>query len=354
MDVVVPCYQEEEVIPDTIPRLVDLLRSYVDREDIGLGRFRILLVDDGSRDRTWEKISDLDLKYREVDGIKLSRNYGHQIALLAGLASADADACLSIDADLQDDIEVIADMLLAFENGNDLALGVRKTRDQDTFFKRNTALGYYRLLYWLGVRVISNHADFRLVSRRALAALLSHNEVNLFLRGIIPTLGFKMALIPYARKARTAGETKYTMRKMLHLAIDGITSFSTTPLRIVAVLGGVVFSLSVIAAFYVLFMRVFHPEETVAGWASTLLPIVMLGGLEILSIGVLGEYVGKIYLEVKRRPRFFVDQSTIRNSITESTRTLFEEPVERISTPPAALYPVLNGSEPVLSASSEL
>jgi glycosyltransferase involved in cell wall biosynthesis len=307
-DLVIPCYNEEAVLPATIPVIADYMRSCVDDGGFGLLSFRILLVDDGSRDGTWSIIETLCHRNPEISGIKLSRNYGHQSAMLAGLSHVAADIAISMDADLQDDINAVGHMLRAYAAGNDLALGVRASRQRDTWFKRATANGYYRVLSLLGVSVIANHADFRLMSKPALAALLAHEEVNLFLRGIIPTIGFPVALVPYSRQPRKAGESKYTLMKMLSLAVDGITSFSVAPLRLIALLGAAIFGLSGLAAIYVLAQRVLAPESVVPGWASTLLPLLFLGGTQILAIGVLGEYVGKIYTEVKRRPRFIVEK----------------------------------------------
>lgn len=310
LDVVVPCFNEEHALPANIPVILAALESHCRSEALRLETFRLILVDDGSQDATWPIIERFAKQDRRIQGIKLSRNFGHQRAMLAGLGAVSADVALTMDADLQDDISVIRDMLAAYESGSDIALGVRVDRSADTAFKNLSARFFYRLLSAMGVQVIHNHADFRLMSRPALAALLSHEEVNLYLRGIIPTLGFATALIPYQRKARELGESKYTLRKMLRLALDGITSFSTVPLRLIAILGFVISAMSALAVAYVLATRIFWPERTVAGWASTLLPLVTLAGAQILSIGVLGEYIGKIYLEVKRRPRYIVDRVT--------------------------------------------
>lgn len=310
LDVVIPCYNEEQALPNNIPIIVARLEEYLQSSELHLSSFRLFLVDDGSKDSTWSLIENFARNDKRIQGIKLSRNYGHQNAMLAGLSEVSADVSLTMDADLQDDISIIRDMLAAYEAGNDIALGVRVDRSADTLFKRMSARMFYRLLSAMGVQVVHNHADFRLMSKAALAALLSHREVNLYLRGIIPTIGFSTILVPYDRKARALGESKYTFRKMTRLALDGITSFSTVPLRMIAILGFVISMLSTLAVAYVLVARIFYPERTVAGWASTLLPLVMLAGAQILSIGVLGEYIGKIYLEVKRRPRYIVDRVT--------------------------------------------
>ncbi|KKB12910.1 glycosyltransferase [Devosia geojensis] len=310
LDLVVPCYNEEDVLPQTVPVMLTHLRSLAADPELNLNRFRILLVNDGSVDGTWPVIEALARENPEVVGVRLSRNFGHQNALLAGLHEVTADVCVSMDCDLQDDIGVIKSMLLVYQRGTDLALGVRNDRSSDSSGKRRTANAYYRLLSLMGVRIIENHADFRMMSRRALAALLEHSEVNLFLRGLIPTLGFSVTLIPYKRMSRTLGETKYTLRKMIRLAIDGVTSFSIAPLRAVAILGTCVFALSTGAGLYFLMERLLNPQSVTPGWASTVLPLLFLGGVQILSIGVLGEYIGKIYMEVKRRPRFIIQERT--------------------------------------------
>ncbi|BCP55195.1 glycosyl transferase [Kaistia sp. 32K] len=310
IDVIVPCYQEQDALPITAPKIAAYFRDLVASPSNDAMSFRLLLVDDGSKDSTWGIIEGLSEANPEIEGVKLSRNYGHQAAMLSGLSLATADVVVTMDADLQDDIHAVSAMLDAYESGADMALGVRQDRSSDSRGKRGFANAYYRLLRLMGVNIIENHADFRLMSRKALAALLDHGEVNLFLRGLIPTIGFSVMLVPYARQARVAGETKYTIGKMLRLAIDGITSFSVAPLRYVAFVGGGVFLGSILSGIYVLCVRLFSPQTTVPGWASTLLPLLFLGGLHILCIGVVGEYVGKIYLEVKRRPRFIIAERT--------------------------------------------
>lgn len=310
LDVVVPCYNEEVALPRTIPVIVERLRALVADASNQVRRYRIILVDDGSSDRTWSVIQAFSSHEGPIEGLKLSRNFGHQSAMLAGLTMTDADVVITMDADLQDDIEAIAGMIAAYEAGAHLALGVRSDRSTDTAGKKGWANGYYRLLALLGIRIVENHADFRLMSRTALDALLQYREVNLFLRGLIPTLGFTVALVPYKRQARTAGETKYTLRKMLRLAIDGITSFSVMPLRIIAMTGAAVFAATMIATFYFLVVYLRYSAEVVPGWTSTVLPMLFLGGVQLLSIGVLGEYVGKIYMETKRRPRFIIERAT--------------------------------------------
>ena len=309
-DIVVPCYDEEEALPQTAPVILDYFARLVADPGNRLAAFRLILVNDGSRDGTWAIIEGLTKLYPEVEGVLLSRNFGHQAAMLAGLSIADADVILTMDADLQDDIGAVSGMIAAYEAGAHLALGVRNDRSADSTRKQGSANAYYRLLSLLGIDIVENHADFRLMSRTALAALLQYREVNLFLRGLIPTLGFPVTLVPYKRQARAAGETKYTLRKMLRLALDGITSFSIMPLRIIALLGAVIFAGTMLATGWFLWIRFAHSAEVVPGWASTVLPMLFLGGVQLLSIGVLGEYVGKIYLETKRRPRFIIQQTT--------------------------------------------
>ena len=310
IDVVVPCYHEQEVLPITAPTILAYFRKLVENNTNSANSFRLLLIDDGSRDKTWGVICTLARENHEVLGLKLSRNYGHQAAMLSGLSSATADVVITMDADLQDDIAAVEQMVAAYEQGAHLALGVRTDRTADTSGKRWTANVYYRLLSLLGVNIVNNHADFRLMSRRSLDALLEHQEVNLFIRGLIPTLGFSVTLVPYARKNRVAGDTKYTVRKMLRLALDGITSFSTAPLRVIALSGASVFVLSMLTGTYFLLQRLFSPDSTTPGWASTVLPLLFLGGMQILSIGILGEYIGKVYMEIKRRPRFIIEETT--------------------------------------------
>ena len=304
--VLLPCYNEEDVLHETANRLNELLHRLVQFGRIS-SESRIYFVDDGSRDRTWVLIEDLALGNPLIKGIKLSRNRGHQNALLAGLMTAAGDVLISVDADLQDDLEAINGMLEAYEQGCDVVYGVRSSRDTDTFFKRFTAQSYYRLLETMGVEVVFDHADYRLLSRRAIEALRQYEESNLFLRGIIPTLGFKSAYVQYERRERFAGESKYPLRKMLALAVEGITSFSPLPLRVIAGLGITVTFLSAFLGLWTLGVRLFS-DQAVPGWASTVLPVYFLGGLQLLSIGVIGEYLAKVYMEVKRRPRYIIEK----------------------------------------------
>jgi glycosyltransferase involved in cell wall biosynthesis len=279
----------------------------------------IWLVDDGSTDGTWSLIESLAYRSDLFVGVKLSRNRGHQNALLAGLLSADGNALISIDADLQDDLGVIETMVAAHKAGYEIVYGVRKARATDTRFKRWTALAYYRLLRTFGVDILPNHADFRLMGRNAITALESYTEVNLFLRGIIPQLGFRCTSVYYDRHERVAGESKYPLRKMIRLALDGITSFSAVPLRMIAALGGFVFLCSLAMVIWILAVRLFT-AQALPGWASTTVPIYLLGGVQLLCLGIVGEYVAKIYAETKGRPRFLIERVERRRSDTSAAR----------------------------------
>jgi len=304
---VVPCYNEEEVLPKTKEALSRLLESLKTKKLITEKSF-ICFVDDGSKDRTWELIEKFSQETPYIKGLKLSRNCGHQNALLAGLFYVEAlsDAAVSLDADLQDDISVIEQMCQKFFQGYEIVYGVRKRRDSDTFFKRTTAEGFYKVMRLMGVEIVENHADFRLMSKRALRWLKEFEEVNLFLRGIIPLLGLKSDRVYYDRKERFAGESKYPLKKMLGFAWDGITSFSVAPLRFITFLGVVVLVLSLLLSLWALGAKL--SGAAVSGWTSMMLIVLFLGGVQMLSIGIIGEYIGKIYKETKRRPRFFVEK----------------------------------------------
>lgn len=307
LSIVIPCYNEEEVLPETIKQLSALLDE-MEVEGLIKAGSHLCLVDDGSRDSTWQIIAESSRENTRVKGLKLARNRGHQNALLAGLENAEGDVLISIDSDLQDDIQVIRKMMLEYYEGNDVVYGVRKARETDTRFKRTTAEGYYWFLKKMGVDIIFNHADFRLMSRRAIEALKKYEEVNLFLRGIIPTIGFPSATVEYDRAERFAGESKYPLRKMLALAIDGVTSFSPVPLRFIAGLGLLIFVLSMVISAWALGVRIFT-DTAIPGWASSVLPMYVLGGIQLLSLGVIGEYVAKIYGETKHRPRYVIEVS---------------------------------------------
>lgn len=305
LNIVVPCYNEEAVLPVTIAHLKTLLGTLVEKNLVDPAS-HVIFVDDGSRDRTWQLIQEASAESPFIRGIKLSRNRGHQNAVLAGLLDAKGDAVISIDADLQDDIGAIEKMILSHRQGSDIVFGVRKSRDTDTFFKRLTAEGYYRLLKRFGVEVVFNHADYRLMSRRTIEALRDFSEVNLFLRGIIPQLGFPTSIVYYDRAERFAGESKYPLGKMLALAWQGVTSFSTVPLRMITVLGLLISLGSFGITLWALAIRLFT-DIAVPGWTSTVVPIYLLGGVQLLCIGIIGEYLAKIYLETKRRPHFFIE-----------------------------------------------
>lgn len=303
--IVVPCFNEVEVLPRTLIALRRASADLVSDDDISTGL--IYFVDDGSSDGTWELISSFCEKHSDVRGIKLSRNVGHQNALLAGLMTAEGDAVVSIDADLQDDVAVIGDMVRSFQAGNDVVYGVRRDRSSDSLFKRFTADMYYRLLRSLGADIVAHHADFRLMSRRALDSLRDFREINLFLRGIIPLVGFHSDQVLYDRTERAAGVSKYPLARMIAFAADGITSFSVKPLRIISLAGILLAVGAVLVAIWALFIRVFT-ENTIPGWTSLLVPLSLMGGIQMLAIGAVGEYVGKIYQEVKDRPRYIIEK----------------------------------------------
>lgn len=305
--VVVPCFDEEEVLPETVERLAHL-RERLLADGLVRPESTVWLVDDGSRDATWTLIETAARVFPWLHGLKLARNSGHQNALLAGLLAVPGDVVISVDADLQDDLGAIAEMLRAHAGGAEIVYGVRSSRTVDSAFKRWTAMGYYRVLRWCGVDVVFNHADYRLLGRRALAALADFGEVNLFLRGLIPLLGFRSAVVTYARRERFAGRSKYPLGKMLALAWNGVSSLSAAPLRWVTLMGTLVSFLAFVLAAWALVLRLVAPGHTVVGWASTVVPLIFLGGVQLLGIGVIGEYVGKVYLEVKRRPRYVIDR----------------------------------------------
>ncbi|CAN5738079.1 glycosyltransferase family 2 protein [soil metagenome] len=305
LSIVVPCYNEEEVLHETSRQLLALLAHLRETEKVDASS-GVYFVDDGSRDRTWQIIEELAAQHPEIHGIKLSRNQGHQKALLAGLETAPGDALISVDADLQDDISVMEEMVDRYHEGFEIVYGVRAKRESDTRFKRWTAQSYYRVLHFLGVKVVYNHADYRLLSRRALESLRQYEEVNLFLRGIVPLLGYRSTQVTYTRTSRFAGESKYPFGKMLALAIDGITSFSAVPLRLITITGLTIFFGSMLIAAWAFWVRTVG-DTAVPGWASTVIPFYFLGGVQLFCIGVMGEYLAKIFEEVKRRPRYFIE-----------------------------------------------
>lgn len=308
---VVPCYNEQEVLPETARRLLDKIAALQNEGRVS-NDSRILFVDDGSRDATWQIIERLAQDDARFGGVKLSRNRGHQNALLAGLTVARdrCDAAVSLDADLQDDVNAIDEMLLQFEQGCDIVYGVRSRRDTDTVFKRATAKGFYRLMRALGVDIVDDHADYRLMSRRAVEGLMQFDEANLFLRGVVPLIGYKSAVVTYARGERFAGESKYPLKKMLLFALDGITAFSIRPIRLVMLLGAVIFGASLVALLALLVLKL--TGYTVQGWTTLMGSIWLLGGIQLLSLGVIGEYVGRVYQETKHRPRFLIDRIALK------------------------------------------
>ncbi|CAB3780883.1 glycosyltransferase family 2 protein [Pararobbsia alpina] len=311
--IVVPCYNEEAVLKETMRRLNHELTSLKDAGKITRDS-RVYFVDDGSHDKTWGIINEFVQTGAPAIGIKLSRNRGHQNALLAGLWIAKGDAVITIDADLQDDVAAIGKMIDEFDCGSDVVYGIRDSRETDTVFKRLTAHTFYKLLTTCGIETVYDHADYRLLSRRAVEALKEFREVNLYLRGIVPLIGFKSSSVKYDRAKRFAGETKYPLRKMVTLALEAITSLSVAPLRLISAFGFLLSAASFAITFWAIGVRLFT-NEAIPGWASTVLPIYFLGGLQLLSLGVIGEYVGKIYLESKSRPRFIVEAvSELRES----------------------------------------
>lgn len=305
--IVVPCYNEEEVLPETNRRLLALLSRLMELQLVS-EESCIHYVDDGSKDSTWSLIESLAALNSRVHGIKLSRNRGHQNALLSGLMSVEGDAIVSIDADLQDDVAVIEAMVREFISGAEVVYGVRDSRQTDTVFKRRTALLYYGLMKKMGVDLVHNHADFRLLGRRAIEALRQYGEVNMFLRGIVPLLGYRAATVKYDRAERFAGVSKYPLRKMLAFAAEGVTSFSIVPLRLITLLGFLVSGLSFLMILFIIYGTLVM-KAVIPGWASSVVPIYFLGGIQLLSVGILGEYVSKIYLETKQRPRYFIEKS---------------------------------------------
>jgi glycosyltransferase involved in cell wall biosynthesis len=308
LSIVVPCFNEEKVLETAV---VALLGVVADIEKSGTidDATTLLIVDDGSTDASWPIIEKLAAKHPAVRGIKLSRNFGHQSAILAGMFACDADAVVTIDADLQDPPHVIADMVQAHRKGAEIVLGVRNDRSTDTIFKRSTAQLYYRFLSTMGVDAVVNHADFRLLGRNAIGAIRSYDETQLFLRGVVRLVGFKQEIVHYRREERQAGETKYNLLRMLGLALDGITSFTAFPLRLITLLGFVVSLLAFLAGIWALVSwGVF--ANTVPGWTSMVLSMYFLGGIQLLSIGIIGEYLGKNYLESKHRPRFIIEKRT--------------------------------------------
>lgn len=304
---VIPCYNEEDVLPETSKQLYKIMADMIINRKIS-PQSKIAFVNDGSSDGTWSLIEKYHANIEMFVGINLSRNKGHQNALLAGLTVAKdyADIVITLDADLQDDINVISEFVDKYHEGNDIVYGVRNNRDTDTGFKRNTAQGFYKFMQLLGVDIVDNHADYRLMSKRAIEGLLEFKEVNVFLRGIIPQIGYHSDIVEYSRGERAAGESKYPLSKMLSFAFDGITSFSIKPLRVSLVMGVASFIVAIVFLIYCIVQ--FCLGNTVSGWASLSVSIWALGGLQLLMIGIVGEYIGKIYLETKHRPKFIIEE----------------------------------------------
>lgn len=303
---VIPCYNEEEVLPETSSQLKSKMESLIAKGKIS-PKSRIVFVNDGSKDKTWQIIESLHQENKIFQGVKLSRNKGHQNALLSGLMTVKdhCDMTISLDADLQDDINAIDEMIDKYYDGCDVVYGVRSARKTDTFFKKFTAEGFYKIMKSMGADIVFNHADYRLMSRRALDGLKSFKEVNLFLRGVVPMIGYKSDSVYYERKERFAGESKYPLKKMLAFAWEGITSLSTKPIKMISVLGGTIFIISIIMLIYSIIRHIMGATEI--GWTSTIVSIWAIGGLQLLAIGIIGEYIGKVYLETKERPKFIVE-----------------------------------------------
>ena len=305
--IVIPCYNEEEVLKETTKRLKTKLKKLL-KEKIISTKSRVMYVNDGSKDKTWSIIKEINQKENLFTGISLSRNRGHQNALLAGLLTAKdyADIVISMDSDLQDDIDAIDKMITKYLEGNDIVYGVRSKRKKDSFFKKITAEGFYKVMNLLGVECIYNHADYRLTSKRVLEEFSNYKEVNLFLRGMFPLVGFKSDIVYYERNERFAGKSKYPLKKMLNFAWDGITSFSIKPLRMICVLGFIILFISIAIMIYSLIRKL--TGNTVPGWTFLSISIWFIGGIQMISIGIIGEYIGKIYQETKQRPRYIVEE----------------------------------------------
>ena len=322
LTIVVPCYNEQEVLPETVKELGGVLEKLIKDGKVS-PQSKILFVNDGSKDKTWKLISKYTKEYEYVTGIKFSRNYGHQNALLAGMSVAVkySDMIITIDADLQDDIYAIPKMVEKYNEGYDVVYGVRNSRETDTFFKRRTALAFYGLMGKLGVNLIPDSADYRLLSKRATESLLAFKERNLFLRGMVPLVGYDSAKVYYARKERFAGKSKYPLSKMLHFALDGITSFSIAPIHLILYLGMLTVIFSIIMMIYTLVEKI--NGHIVSGWASLMISIWFLGGVQLISISIIGEYIGKIFSEVKHRPRFNIEEETYTRKMEyENTKNI--------------------------------
>ena len=309
---VIPCYNEQEVLHETSKRLLEKITAMI-KNNVISEKSKIIFVNDGSKDKTWEIIKELNETNHIFGGINLSRNRGHQNALLAGLMTVKeyADIVISLDADLQDDVDVIDKFVEQYYDGSDIVYGVRCDRETDTFFKRSTALAFYKFMSMLGVDMVYNHADYRLMNKRVLEGLSQFREFNLFLRGMVPLIGYQYSIVEYERHERFAGESKYPLKKMIAFALDGVTSLSIKPIRIITGIGFTIFFVSVLALIYSLIVN--FVGNTITGWTSLTISIWMLGGIQLLCLGVIGEYIGKIYNETKERPRFIIADKLIRN-----------------------------------------
>lgn len=308
--IVVPCYNEEAVLYETTKRLKEKLEDLIDK-DIISKKSKVMYVNDGSKDNTWEIIKEIEKQDKLFTGISLSRNKGHQNALVAGLLTAKeyADVVISMDADLQDDINAIDEMLKKYYDGCEIIYGVRSSRKKDSFFKKTTAEGFYKFMKLMGVDVVYNHADYRLTSKKVLDNFNDYKEVNLFLRGIFPLIGYKSDIVYYERSERFAGESKYPLKKMLNFAWDGITSFSVKPLRMICSIGFIILFISIIIMIYSLIRKI--TGNTVDGWTFLSISIWFIGGIQMISLGIIGEYIGKVYTEVKQRPRYIIEENLL-------------------------------------------
>lgn len=307
LTIVVPCYNEEEVLPETVKELGEILNKLI-QENLINQDSKILFVDDGSKDNTWKLIKEYEEINNHVTGIKFSRNYGHQNALIAGMTVAvkKSDMIITIDADLQDDVNAIFEMVRKYHEGTDVVYGVRNSRETDTIFKRRTALAFYKLMEMLGVNMVPNSADYRLLSKRAVEGLLEFRERNIFLRGMVPLVGYKSDKVYYARKERFAGTSKYPLKKMIKFAMDGITSFSTVPIKLIMNLGLLLVIIGIILFIYTIVQKILGHVN--AGWSSLMVSIWVLGGVQLICLSIIGEYIGKIFTEVKQRPRYTLEE----------------------------------------------
>lgn len=321
LTIVVPCYNEEEVFTETSFQLTTVIKELINARLVS-SESTILFVDDGSKDSTWSLIEKESCSNLFVKGLKLARNVGHQNALLAGLEAAhkQSDCVISIDADLQDDISVIRTFVEKYWLGYEVVYGVRDSRETDTFFKRTTAVGFYHFMNKLGIQLVQNHADFRLMSKRALGELMKYKEGNVFLRGLVPLVGFRSTEVTYDRKERTAGESKYPLKKMLAFAFDGITSFSVAPIRSLTLLGGASFLFSIAFGIYALIQK--YLDHTQIGWTSLILSIWLVGGLQLMGMGLVGEYIGKIFNEVKQRPKYAIERDLYTKHLLDKQKDL--------------------------------